>query len=511
MKISIDTRTAQEVSADLLAIPLSTVRGRNPKLPSGLASLDRSAGGPIRAVLANRDFSGKAGETLLVYPTSTRSRCKRILLLGLGNAASVDAESLRRAAGRAVSQAGGKRAGRVALMLTDPKLAGDLDNVQALAEGAVLAGYRFDDYRGKRDSDSGPVRSFSLLLGREAPAREARAAASRGTILAESQNVARQLSNEPANFLPPVELARAARSVARETGLKVRVLDVAQLKRHKMGAILAVGGGSVHEPRLIVLEHRPSGSQPAGKRPFCMVGKGITFDSGGISIKPSAGMDEMKHDMSGAATVVGAMRACALLDLPYPVVGVIAAAENLPSSTAYRPGDIVTAMSGKTIEVLNTDAEGRVVLADALHYARTEFDPCAMVDLATLTGACMVALGRFATGLFGNHPQLSELVRTAGDSVSERVWPMPLLPEHKDEIRSQVADIKNAGVRHAGASTAAAFLWHFAEDTPWVHLDIAGTGWTSKTGPYQPRGATGVGVRLLLELLRDFDESRLEA
>ena len=182
----------------------------------------------------------------------------------------------------------------------------------------------------------------------------------------------------------------------------------------------------------------------------------------------------------------------------------------MPGGNAQRPGDIVTSMSGQTIEVLNTDAEGRVVLADALHYARTEFDPCAMVDLATLTGACMVALGRFATGLFGNHPQLNELVRAAGDAVSERAWPMPLLPEHKQEIRSRVADIKNAGVRHASASTAAAFLWHFAEDTPWVHLDIAGTGWTSKTGPYQTQGATGVGVRLLLELLRDFEESRLE-
>ena len=511
MKISVDTRGAEEAAVDLLAIPLSTVRGRSPKVPNGLANLDRSAGGPIRTVLANRDFSGKTGESLLVYPSSTRSRCKRILLLGLGDAKNVDAESLRKAAGRAVGQARAKNAGRVAMLLSDPKLSSDLGNVQALAEGAVLADYRFDDYRGAREGDSSSPKSFALLLARGAPTREARAAASRGTILAESQNVARQLSNEPANFLPPAELARAARSVARETGLKVRVFDVAQLKRRKMGAILAVGGGSVHEPRLIVLEHRPSGRRPAGERPFCMVGKGITFDSGGISIKPSAGMDEMKHDMSGAATVVGAMRACALLDLPYPVVGVIAAAENLPSATAYRPGDVVTTMSGKTIEVLNTDAEGRVVLADALHYARTEFDPCAMVDLATLTGACMVALGRFATGLFGNHPRLNELVRAAGDAVSERAWPMPLLPEHKEEIRSQVADIKNAGVRHAGASTAAAFLWHFAEDTPWVHLDIAGTGWTGKTGPYQPRGATGVGVRLLLEVLRDFDESRLEA
>jgi len=509
MKISIDTRAAQDVSADLLAIPLYSLPTRNPKLPAGLAGLDRSAGGPIRAVLANRDFAGKRGESLLVYPTSARSRCRRILLLGLGDAEGVDAETLRQSAGRAVGQARSKKAGRVVLALTDPALARDPGNLQALAEGAILADYRFDEHRGKREGDSSPIRNFSILPGRGAPARETRAAVTRGAILAESQNVARRLSNEPANLLTPSELARAARSVAKETGLKVRVFDTAQLKRHKMGGILAVGGGSSNEPRLIVLEHRPTRTAHASARPFCIVGKGITFDSGGISIKPSSGMDEMKHDMSGAATVVGAMRACALLKLPYPVVGVIAAAENLPSSTAYRPGDIVTAMSGKTIEVLNTDAEGRVVLADALHYARKEYDPCAIVDLATLTGACMVALGRFATGLFGNDPKFSEMVRAAGDAVSERAWPLPLLPEHKDEIRSQVADIKNAGVRHGSASTAAAFLWHFAEDTPWVHLDIAGTGWTGKTGPYQPRGATGVGVRLLLELLRDFEESQL--
>ncbi len=272
-----------------------------------------------------------------------------------------------------------------------------------------------------------------------------------------------------------------------------------------------MGGGSINPPRIIVMEHRPKRRTAQSERPFCIVGKGITFDSGGISLKPSAAMDEMKHDKSGAATVVGAMRACALLEVPYPVVGVIGAAENLPSATAYRPGDIITAMSGKTIEVLNTDAEGRVVLADALHYAKTEFDPCAIVDLATLTGACVVALGRFATGLFGNHQQLIEIIRAAGDTTAERAWPLPLLQEHKDEIQSEIADIKNAGVRHAGASAAAAFLWHFAGDTPWVHLDIAGTGWTGKSGPYQRRGGTGVGVRLLLEVLRDWDPAVLNA
>jgi leucyl aminopeptidase len=263
---------------------------------------------------------------------------------------------------------------------------------------------------------------------------------------------------------------------------------------------------------MIALEYRPRATRSRGaavQRPVCLVGKGITFDSGGISIKPSAGMDEMKHDMSGAAAVIGALRAAALLELPTPVVGVIAAAENMPGAAAYRPGDIVTTMSGKTIEILNTDAEGRVVLADALHYARTTWEPTAIVDLATLTGAMVVALGHWATGLFGNHPKLVERVRAAGEATAERAWPMPLVEAHKEEIRSEIADIKNTGGRPAGSSTAAAFLWHFAGDTPWVHLDIAGTAWTSKAGPIQRKGATGVGVRLLVELLRRWDPAAL--
>jgi leucyl aminopeptidase len=284
------------------------------------------------------------------------------------------------------------------------------------------------------------------------------------------------------------------------------------MSRLGMQAILAVGQGSAHPPRLVVLEHR-AGRKPAGKaKPLpgavCVVGKGITFDSGGISIKPAQGMDEMKHDMSGAAAVIGALRACALLRLPMPVVGVIGAAENMPSGTAYRPGDIVTSMSGKTIEILNTDAEGRVVLADALHYARTTYSPRAMIDLATLTGACVVALGKWASGLFGNDEALVELVRRAGDATGERAWPLPLWEEHRKAVRSEIAQLKNTAGRDAGPSTAAAFLAAFAGDTPWVHLDIAGTGWTSKPAGYQPRGATGVGVRLVVEALRRLREAK---
>jgi leucyl aminopeptidase len=262
-----------------------------------------------------------------------------------------------------------------------------------------------------------------------------------------------------------------------------------------------------------VLEHNAPGRRGgAGSRRLptvCLIGKGVTFDSGGISIKPSAAMDEMKHDMSGAAAVVGAMRACALLKLPLHVVGILGAAENMPSGTAYRPGDIVTSLSKKTIEILNTDAEGRVVLADALTFARTEFAPVAMVDLATLTGACVVALGSHATGLFGTDERLSEHLRRAGETTAERVWPMPVWEGHRKAIESSIADVKNVAGREAASSTAAAFLAAFAEDTPWVHLDIAGTGWTGKAGPYQKRGATGVGVRLLVEALETWKDARI--
>jgi leucyl aminopeptidase len=475
------------------------------RLPAGAAALDRRLGGALAAVVGSGDFTGKAGETQLVYPRDTK-RTRRVLLLGLGEEAKLDAEALRSAAGSAVGQAASRKAARVAFAVPSLRKLRPAAALQALAEGAVLAGYRFDTYLRDDKDPPGRVSAFTLCLERGGQLAAARAAVRTGAILAESQNLARQLSNEPANALPPAALARAAQRVAKEAGLRIRVLEVPELKRRKMGGILAVGSGSANPPRLIVLEHgRAAGKPRRGGRQetFCLVGKGITFDSGGISIKPSAGMEEMKHDMSGAAAVVGALRACALLRVPHHVVGVIAAAENMPSGTAYRPGDIVTTMSGKTVEVLNTDAEGRVVLADALHYARTQFQPKSMIDLATLTGACVVALGKWASGLFGNDEKLIERVRRAGETTGERVWPLPLWDAHKKHVRSKIATVKNTGGRDAGSSTAAAFLAAFVGDTPWVHLDIAGTAWATQPGPYQSIGATGVGVRLLLDLLQE--------
>jgi len=516
MLVTAEAKSPAEVGGELLAVPLTQLPKGELRLPARVAALDREIGGRIAAVIESGDFRGKSGQTLCLYPDGGIG-IRRVLLVGLGDEAAADVEALRCVAGTAVGQAASRQAARMTLLVPALRRMRPAALARALAEGAVLGGYRFDTYRKNAkngDDPPGEVASLALLFERAGDLREARSGAREGTILAESQNLARDLSNEPANVLPPSELARRAQKVAREVGLGCRVLGVPEMRRLGMGAILAVGQGSAHPPRLVILEHRPGGARgPARKRasaPVCVIGKGITFDSGGISIKPAQGMDEMKHDMSGAAAVVGALRACALLRIPMHVIGVIGAAENMPSGTAYRPGDIVTSMSGKTIEILNTDAEGRVVLADALHYARSNFEPRAMIDLATLTGACVVALGKWATGLFGNHEKLVDLVRKAGDATGEKAWPMPLWEDHRKAVRSEVAQLKNTSGRDAGSSTAAAFLAAFAENTPWVHLDIAGTGWTTKAAAYQPRGATGVGVRLVVEALRGLREARLD-
>jgi leucyl aminopeptidase len=519
MQITVETRNAVDARTAMLVVLVPKLENAQWRPPPRIAALDRALGGQISAVIANGDFRGKVGEALLLYPNA-EIPAERVQLLGLGAERELNAESMRRLAGRAVNAAKDRRATSVAICA--PRVRGlRLPQItQALAEGLVLASYRFDTYR-KRDKEAAPsIKRASLLIDRPNDLKAARDASRTGVVVAESQNLARQLSDEPANALPPAELAAAAKRMARKVGLGARVMGVAELKKANMGGILAVGQGSVNTPRLVVLDHKPRSSR--GKKgaktradsaqqlpTVCLVGKGITFDSGGVSIKPSAAMDEMKHDMSGAAAVIGALRACALLKLPIRVVGLIAAAENMPSGTAYRPGDVVTTMSGKTVEVLNTDAEGRVVLADALHYANTKFKPEAMVDLATLTGACVVALGTWATGLFGNHEGLIEAVRAAGESTAERAWPMPLWAEHRKAVRSTVADIKNTTGREGSSSTAAAFLANFVGDTPWVHLDIAGTAWGNKTSPYLKKGATGVGVRLLVELLQDWKEKRV--
>ncbi len=516
MEVTVVSRSPLEEAADLLALPVPALDPAHWRVPARLAPVDQALGGRIAKILATGDFRGRRGETLLLYPEAG-VEAKRLVLVGLGEEAEVDADALREAAGAAVRVAEQRGGGTVAWVAPALRRVRPPAVAQALAEGAVLAAYRFDRYQGVREDGEPRPRAqrFTVLFERGGELRAARAGASSGVQLAECQNLARNLSNEPPNTLTPAALARTAEKVAKEVGLRVRVLEPAELRKRKMGAMLAVAQGSHNTPRLIVLEHNapPRGRRGARgrQRTVCLVGKGVTFDSGGLSIKPSTSMVKMKHDMSGGAAVIGALRAAALLKLPLHVVGVVGAVENMPSGTAYRPDDIVTSASGRTIEVSNTDAEGRLVLADALHFARTEYEPDALVDLATLTGACTVALGPWAAAVLGNDERLSDLLVEAGESCGERLWPLPLWDVHREHMRGRVADVKQTGGREGGTITAAAFLSYFVGETPWAHLDIASTADTEQGGPLQTPGATGFGVRTLVEALRRFPSLRLSS
>ena len=317
-------------------------------------------------------------------------------------------------------------------------------------------------------------------------------------MIAEAVSLARDLGNSPGNDINPSYLAATAQTLAETTSLSCQLLEQAEMEELNMGCLLGVAQGSAQPPAFIILEHTPRGANGA---PIVLVGKGLTFDSGGISIKPAGGMEDMKMDMSGGAAVLGTMQALARLNYPRRVVGLVPASENLPSGTAVKPGDILRAMSGKTVEVINTDAEGRLILADALAYAVEKYKPACIIDLATLTGAVVVALGSQATGMMGTDDDMMTRLREAGERCAERVWQLPLFDEYSKQIKSDFADIKNTGGREAGSIIGGAFLKEFVGDTPWVHLDIAGMAWTREGKPYVPKGSTGWGIRLLLETL----------
>jgi len=510
MDVTIETRSAVQSAADVLALPLFELDPARWRLAPRFAAIDAAAGGRIAQAVRAGDFKGKRGETLLVHPAEALA-AKRLLLIGLGAEGSLSAETLRDTAALAVRETLSRRGAKLALVAPRSRRVRPPALAQALAEGAVLGAYRFDRYRTKK-KDETPLAQVALLFERGADARTARPAAAAGALLAGYQNLARDLSNEPPNALPPAALAREAEKAGRAAGVKVRVLAPAELSRRGFGALLAVSQGSANPPRLIVLEHgaRPRGAKKGARRPtICLVGKGVCFDSGGLSLKPSTSMVTMKHDMSGGAAVIAAVCAAAKLRLPLHLVGVVGAVENMPSGTAYRPDDILTSLSGQTIEISNTDAEGRLVLADALHYARTEFEPDAIVDLATLTGACSVALGKWAAAVLGNHERLAERMVAAGEAAGERYWRLPLWDVHREFMRGGVADLKQTGGRDGGTITASAFLSHFVGDTPWIHLDIASVANTEKGSALQPAGATGFGVRSLLELLRGWSGFKL--
>ena len=440
------------------------------------------------------EVTGKSLElTLVHHPQGVAA--KRVLVAGAGKAEKFDAPQLRRLTGAAVRHLKSKSVKKIALVL-EPAQA-SAANVSAVVEGAILAVFEPDRY--KTDDDKKSVESFTIAVEGGAP--DLAAAAERGRILAEAQNFTRDLVNEPANLLTPLLLADAARKMAAEYHLECEVLDRDQMAALKMGALLGVAQGSAEPPALIVVRYKPASGE--SKAHLGLVGKGVTFDTGGISIKPADGMEKMKYDMAGGASMLGAMRAIAQLKPSIPVTAFVPCVENMPGSKAQRPGDIVTAMSGKTIEVINTDAEGRLILADALHYAKQQ--GCThLVDAATLTGAIVVALGHLNVGLFANDDGMRDRVLAAAKAEGDRMWNMPLEDDYKDYIKSPFADLANVGGRWGGAVTAAMFLKEFAGDTPWVHLDIAGTAWIDDVKPYLSKGPSGVPVRTLVRLALDW-------
>ncbi|PWT97168.1 MAG: leucyl aminopeptidase [Terriglobia bacterium] len=436
------------------------------------------------------EISGKSLElTLLHHPPGVAA--KRVLLAGAGKSEKFTATELRNLAGAAVRHLKSKSVKRIALGLEAGWTAEEY--VAAAIEGAILADFEPDRYKTADDRKS--VESFTVITD-EVVDGLARAA-ERGRVIGDAQNFTRELVNEPGNRLTPAKVVEAARKMASGYGLACEVLERPQMEELGMGALLGVAQGSAEPPALIVVRYQPKKAH--GSAHLGLVGKGVTFDTGGISIKPADGMEKMKYDMAGGAAMLGAMQALAQLAPPIPVTAFIPCVENMPGSRAQRPGDIVTAMSGKTIEVINTDAEGRLILADALTYARKQ--GCThLVDAATLTGAIVVALGHYNVGLFSNDDSLRERVLAAAKAEGDRMWPMPLEDDYKEYLKSPFADLPNVGGRWGGAITAAMFLKEFAEDTPWVHLDIAGTAWLDEGKPFLAKGPSGVPVRTLVRL-----------
>jgi leucyl aminopeptidase len=457
-------------------------------------------GGLVARAAAAASFKGKAMAVLDLYaPAGTE--LDRLIVLGCGAAASLKPSDWLRLGGAAMGAVGRGRSATVLLELAEGHEVGG-EAAAEFALGAALRSYAFDKYK-KEAPDDGNGKGPGELTLIVNDVKEARAAFVAGEAAAAGVALARDLVNEPPNLLGPVEFAARAEALA-ELGVEVETLTEAEMRRLGMGALLGVAQGSARPPRLVVMHWKGAGSRRAGDgRPVVFVGKGVVFDTGGISIKPAAGMEDMKGDLAGAAAVTGLMHLLAARKANVNAVGIIGLVENMPDGAAQRPGDIVTAMSGKTIEIINTDAEGRLVLADAVHFAESRFKPKAIVDLATLTGAIVVSLGHLIAGLFSTDDELAAALVAAGEATGERVWRMPLGPDYDKLIDSKFADVKNTGGRHAGAITGAQFIRRFVKETPWAHLDIAGTALDSPQTEINRSWSSGFGVRLLDRLVRD--------
>jgi len=485
--VALTSRQLGELDCDLLVVPVF----EDDDL-ADVPDLVGATGGELGRARASGEFRGKACE-VFVTTAADGWKARRIAIIGAGPRQACTADTLRRIAATGGLAARQRRLTRVAVVLRPVSKVSSEDGAQVMAEGAVMANFDGASYK-TTEPPRVWLESVELRID---GASELNAALERGRVIGECTNLARELANAPGNELTPRIFADRAVEAARSAGLTIDVLDEQRIEELNMGLLLGVARGSQEPPRLLVMRHEPAN---ADRRVVLgLVGKGVTFDTGGISIKPAENMDKMKDDMSGGAAVIGAMTAIARLGVPVRCIGVVPMTENMPGGRAIKPGDILTSAEGKTVEVLNTDAEGRLILGDALWYAR-QLGVTHLVDLATLTGACVVALGKTTTGLFGTPSEWVEQIRRASERAGDRSWPMPIFADYMEQLKSEIADMSNTGGRAAGAITGALFVKEFAGDLPWVHMDIAGTAWAEDAKPYQPKGATGVGVRTLVEL-----------
>ncbi len=489
--IRLFTGDLRSVDTDLLVVPVFDGEA----LAAAVPGLDAATRGEIARATASGEIRGRIYEIFLTPAGAGGWSAARVAVEGAGKAADFTTERLRKLAAAAALAARTRRVARVAFLLRGPFTGAE--GVQAVAEGLLLAAFSVDQYKSGERMGPPPSEFVVVASAEDGGAAALETALARGRILGEASNFARELANEPSNVLTPRAFADRAAAAARDAGVSVEILDEAAIEKLKMGLLLGVSRGSVEPPRVLTLRHEPKG---APRSPVLgLVGKGVTFDTGGISIKPADGMERMKDDMAGGAAVVAAMCAIAKLDAPIRVVGVVPMTENMPGGRATKPGDVLTGAGGKTVEVLNTDAEGRLILGDGLWYAQ-QLGATHLVDVATLTGACVVGLGKAASGLFGRPDAWRDRVIDVANRAGDRAWPMPLYDEYFEQMRSEIADMVNSGGRAGGACTAAAFLKEFTNGLPWAHMDIAGTAWADEAKPYQPKGPIGVAVRTLAEL-----------
>ena len=501
MKTNLTTTTPSQLEADCLVVVVldssekdSAEKSEKEKPALSVESADAAVREAAKDVIASGEVKGKSFETTLIHAPAGL-KAKRLLLLGGGKKKSFSAVELRKLAGAAVRTLKGKGLRSFAFMIPEMAIAAP-DAVRTLVEGAIIGNFDPGYYKSK-DKDDQKIDSVTIVVPKTDPALEA--ALETGRIIGESQNFTRDLVNEPSNRMTPTMMAERATKMASKVGLVCETYAGDKIKALKMGAFWGVAQGSDEPPALIVLRYDPPGA--VADVHLGLVGKGVTFDTGGISIKPSDGMEKMKYDMAGAATMMGAIRAIALLKPKVKVTAIILATENMPSGKAQKPGDVQIAMSGKSIEIINTDAEGRLILADGLAYAR-QLGCTHLVDAATLTGAVVVALGHVNAGIFASTDEIYERFSKANRQAGEKMWRLPLDDEYKDLIKSDIADMVNAGSGYGGAIFAAMFLKEFAEDTPWIHLDIAGTAWMEENKPWIAKGPSGIALRSLVEFVK---------